>query len=214
MRSFMATLLVAVAALAAHPEPGLAKGIPNATLSTVTKPMVACPAGDLMFTTILHNLVDLPCDFADVVISFEDCPSVHFPPVVGDEGYQVTLDPGTQALQTLQKVSDVSGEADFAIRAGGGCPGSTVRIYGNGVLVAIRALASPDQDGNLGVGPEDVALATAKLGTSDPTADFNGDGTVTNADLDILRAHLGHHAPGMATPVASHTWGTLKLLYR
>jgi len=130
---------------------------------------------------------------------------------MGDEGYIVWYPPNT-TTPYLKKTTGVNGEADFAIRVGGTCPAEAVKIYGNGALVALRSLASPDQDGNLSVGPEDVAVATAKLGTSDPTADFDGDGVVTTADVDILRAHLGHHAPGMAVPVAPRTWGTLKLL--
>ena len=29
-----------------------------------------------------------------------------------------------------------------------------------------------------------------------------------------LRSHLGHYAPGRATPVASPSWGAIKLLYQ
>jgi len=64
------------------------------------------------------------------------------------------------------------------------------------------------------VSAEDHALADAKVGSTDPTADFDGDGTVTAADLDILSAHLGHHATETSTPVKPMSWGTIKLLYR
>jgi hypothetical protein len=213
MRSRTIAILLALTAFAPCARPVSASGVPLASLSFVTQPMVACPAGDVVLTTIMRNAANNPIPLADVVVSFEGCPSIQLPPVLGDEGYTVV--PGTGTVgPVLRGTGDQNGEKDFAIRAGGGCPASAVRVYGNGNLVALRSLASPDQDGNLSVGPEDVAIATAKLGSSDPTADFDGDGAVTQADVAILRTHLGHHAPGMATPVASRTWGTLKLLYR
>jgi hypothetical protein len=210
MRSITAVCapLLALAFAVPHAH---AAGIPSPSQSFVTRPMVACPAGDVGFTTIMRTLLNNPISNADVTV--EMCSSVTIPTVMGDEGYDVAFFPNT-TTPYLKKMTGVNGEADFAIRAGGACPDQGVKIYGNGQIVALRALASPDQDGNLSVGPEDVAIANAKLGTSDPTADFDGDGTVTAADLAILSAHLGHHAPGMATPVASRTWGTLKLLYR
>jgi len=214
MRSCTVVVLLALAASVLPAGTVRASGIPSAPWCFITRPMIACPAGDLVFTTIMHNAVNNPIPVCDVIVSLGGCPSVHLPPALGDEGYDVVPDPLTPTLQALRKTADLNGEADFAIRAGGTCPASTVRIYGNGVLVAFRSLASPDQDGNLSVGPDDEALATAKLGTADPTADFDGDGVVTAADLGILDMHLGHHAPGMATPVASRSWGTLKLLYR
>ena len=207
MRSLMVVCL-AVTAVTAIPDGTARAKMPYPPFCTITQPMIACPAGDIPFTTIFHNLMDQPCNYVWVAVSFE-CPSIRFPPPMGDEGYQVTSDPAVISGQ-----GDVNGEMTFAIRAGGTCPASAVKIYGDGVLVAMRALASPDQDGNFGVGVDDLVIAQSKLGTADPTADFDGDGTVTATDLDFLRAHLGHHAPGMATPVASRSWGTLKLTYR
>jgi hypothetical protein len=37
---------------------------------------------------------------------------------------------------------------------------------------------------------------------------------VTQADLDRLSVHLGHHWQGGATPARAGTWGALKTLYR
>ena len=217
MRSLIVACLSSLAASVLGLLPigtAVASRIPSPPLCTVPSPIVACPAGDVVYATIMRLIDNNPIAQPDVTISVENCSSIQVPPVIGDEGYQVVFVPNTQTPQSFQKTGNVNGETDFAIRAGGTCPASTVKIYGDGVLVALRALASFDQDGNLSVGPEDVAIATAKLGSSDPTADFDGDGTVTAADISILRAHLGHHAPGMATPVASRTWGTLKITYR
>jgi hypothetical protein len=212
MRSLIVACLVVTAGMVVPDRTAHAK-IPSAALSTITRPMVACPAGDVSFTTVMHNVLDLPCSYVWTVVEFNGCTSVQLPPARGDEGYDVVLPP-VNPWPALLAQGDVEGAKTFALRAGGVCPASTVRIYGDGVLVAQRALASPDQDGNFGVGVDDLVLAQAKLGTADPTADFDGDGTVTVADLDILRAHFGHHAPGMVTPAASRSWGTLKLTYR
>jgi hypothetical protein len=207
MRSHIVVGLLAVAA-AALPDRFASAKVPYPPFCTVTQPMIACPAGDIPFTTIFHNALDQPCNYVWVSVSFENCPTVRFPPVLGDEGYLMYAGP------VIGGQGDFDGALTLHIRAGGTCAASTVRVYGDGMMVAQRALASPDQDGNYGVGVDDLAAAQAKLGSADPTADFDGDGAVTEADLDILRAHLGHHAPGMATPVASRSWGTLKLTYR
>ena len=87
----------------------------------------------------------------------------------------------------------------------------------SGVVLATRStLISPDQNGDLIVDEADVALAAGKLSTSDPTADFDFDGTVTNADLAILEEHLGHQDPLHAAPTPTQplTWGRVKSLYR
>lgn len=180
-------------------------GVPNAANSYVSAPVVFCPAGDAVLSMIIRKIVPVPN--AEVVLEFH-CPGIQFPPVLGNEGY-VFMTPTVIVQNT-----DGLGRVGFAIRAGGTCPAGGMAIYANSVPFGTRAVASPDQDGNLGVGANDLALAEAKLGNADPTADFDGDGTVTSADLDILRAHLGHHAPGMATPVSSRSWGAIKLLYQ
>jgi len=180
-------------------------GPPLLSQSWVDPQIVACPAGESSFVVVAMRFG--PVRNCHIILDFTPCGGAQFPPPDGSEGYY-----WQDRLANIFTGSD--GRAEFRLRVGGTCPTGSVQVYADAMPFGVRALASPDQDGNLGVGPEDVAIATSKLGTSDPTADFDGDGTVTSADLDILRAHLGHHAPGMATPVASRTWGTLKLLYR
>jgi hypothetical protein len=206
MRSLIVVGLLAVAAAtlpvrvanAAPPYP------PNCFVS---RPLIACPAGDLTSTFILRTAINVPEAYADVSLSFENCPSVRFPTPIGDESYVL-------AAGMLIATTNMEGRLELGMRAGGGCPADAVPVYGSGVLIARRALASPDQDGNLGVTAGDVALAESKLGSADPTADFDGDGTVSSLDIQLVRAHLGHVAPGPPVPVASRTWGTLKLTYR
>ncbi len=110
--------------------------------------------------------------------------------------------------------SDLEGRAAFTVRGGGTCAGGTVDIRADGVPFGSRALASPDQNGDLAVDGADFVLAAGKPGTTDPTADFDCDGVVTTADLDILAGHSGHHALGIAIPIVAGSWGTLKLRYR
>jgi hypothetical protein len=101
--------------------------------------------------------------------------------------------------------------------SGGGCGAGVSLPVGNShdaVILATRTtFLSPDQDGNLIVDGADMALIEAKLGTHDPTADFDFDGTVTEADRNIAQAHYGHLASGSG-PVAVRrgTWGRLKSL--
>jgi hypothetical protein len=65
------------------------------------------------------------------------------------------------------------------------------------VPIAYRySWASPDQDGDLIVSASDMEAIRQKIGTADRTADFDGDGVVTSADLAIAESHLGHSAPG------------------
>lgn len=112
-------------------------------------------------------------------------------------------------------VTDGSGELVLPIRMGGTC--DRVMTYANSgtgdVLMAQKVLASPDQDADLLVNGVDLTIAMAKIGSADLTADFDCDRSVTDADMDFLRAHLDHLCP-LPTPVRRGSWGTLKIRYR
>src|SRR5262249_23270278 len=108
------------------------------------------------------------------------------------------------------------GVTRFPLRAGGTCAQARIMTGWDaqgGLLLAYRPVASFDQNGDMVVDDADMALIAAKVGTADPTADFNCHGQVTQADVEIARAHLGHAA---ATPTAVHSpsWGTIKTIYR
>lgn len=213
MRSFTVVALLALAAILLPCQMATA-GVPTPATCFVSTPVIVCPAGDSVLTVIVRRWINVLPN-AQVVLEFYGCPDVQFPPALGDEGYEIWSPyPAQPELRNLVMTANGFGQADFTIRAGGTCPAGGLTVYANSVPLASRAVASPDQDGNFGVGVSDVALAESKLGSADPTADFDGDGVVTSADLDILRGHLGHYAPGMATPVATRSWGTVKLLYR
>jgi hypothetical protein len=84
-------------------------------------------------------------------------------------------------------------------------------VEGDGVLLAyVKRVASFDQTGDLKVDAGDLALVQSKIGTPDPTADFDGDGEVTAADLAIAEGHVGH-TPSDAVGVPMPGIGTLAL---
>jgi hypothetical protein len=201
MRSRTIAILLALAALVPHARPASAK-IPNAALSFVTRPMIACPAGEVVFTTIMRDVMNNPLPLEDVMVSFEDCPSVRLPLVLGDEGYTVVFGPGQPPAVALQAYADFNGEKDFAIRAGGTCPASTVKIYGDGVLVALRSLASPDQDGDLTVGPADEALRPPSSAPAIPPPTSTA--TARDGSRPQISAPISAITRRMVTPVASH----------
>jgi hypothetical protein len=169
--------------------------------------LVLCPAGDLQFHVVVRDLGSTPVPNSFVILDFSACPTFAHcaslpPPLIVNE-----------AARTIGSLTDASGALTLAIPMGGICPGSGVRVFADGVLLATRSLASPDRDGNLSVDAADQAAIQALVGTSDPTADFNCDGTVTAADVDVVNQHLGH-ACVIPTPARPRSWGGFKLIYR
>jgi hypothetical protein len=75
-------------------------------------------------------------------------------------------------------------------------------------------VASPDQNADLLVADADVAIASGLLGSHDPRADFDGDGTVTEADIAWLTDLHGGHSCDNVVPARTTTWGLVKILYR
>ena len=207
MRALASVTLLGLAASLLPAPMATAGPWPSEFYSSIPAPMTACPAGDMVYSITMHDWANRPLTYTMVVLEFDRCPPFRLAPAPGDEGYWLDF-------SAVADTTDGAARVDFAIRGGGTCPAGGVRIRANGVGVATRALASPDQDGDLVVSAADRALASTKLGSADPTADFDRDGAVTAADLDALSAHLGHHAPGVTTPVRPTTWGTIKLLYR
>ncbi len=139
------------------------------------------------------------------------CPA--FPPCPGGPGSPIPAYVVDVPNRRITQNADQHGIAEFSIRMGGTCPDSLVGVYADGVPLAVRALVSPDQSGDLIVDSTDLALLQAKVGTTDLTGDFDGDGIVTAADVALLQAHMGHSC-GVATPTVPRTWGRLQLLYR
>src|SRR5262245_5345641 len=191
MRRFLRTAALAAcvaAACLAAPEPARA-GFPFTEESWVDPCIVVCPAGDSSFTVFARRNGEWSGD--PIWIDFCDCPGVVFAPTDGSEPYSVENCNVVRGFPV-----NLTPLFEFPLKAGGVCSGATITISlfipDNFVRTAV---ASFDQNGDLYVDGADVAIAQGKLGTSDPTADFNWDGAVTSADLTIQQQHMGHGEP-------------------
>jgi hypothetical protein len=206
IRALLPALLLALAA------PAVA-GVPAPPpISTVPSCLVACPMGDIPFEVTVRDLANNPVVGATVVIDFSSCPGAHlceFPPP-----------PYNQNLVTRQvsAVTDATGKVTFPLQVGGTCASNAVRLYADGVQLAAYGLASPDQNGDgvtanlLNTG--DVPIFDAKVGTSDPTADFDCDGDVDADDQIVFNYHSAQSCEGWIDPVRRSSWGRVKSIYR
>ena len=160
--------------------------LPNSSNCYFDKCIVSCPAGDSVYTVVVHDVLNVPVPNSDVVIDFSFCGSVVL--AESDPPGQYLLGPGT-VLRTTNSL----GRADFPLASGGTCAPGPIKVYASGQLLGSRRfVASFDQDGDLAVTEADLALVQAKVGTSDLTADFDCDSAVTSNDYDIAITHLGH----------------------
>lgn len=184
--------------------------------STVDSALAVCPAGDIVFRVAARIAPDvLAFRVWWVEVDITDCAALRLGDLPGTPGLSIVAYSGRRFLH--QECSPF-GLAEFRVPAGGVATGQTLRVIEghDGIVLATRTtLISPDQNGDLRVDLADVAVASSKLGTADPTADFDFDGDVDGSDMAILDTHLGHvDYTGQPTPVARHTWGALKLARR
>jgi hypothetical protein len=162
--------------------------------------VVVCPAGDSVFHVQAMGFTG-PYPNGVIEVNLCSCPSVHLAPLRPADLY--TIVDGCR----LQIQSDAQGVADFRIRAGGvfSDPDAGIRVTSNGGYLGGRRLViSPDQDGNLIVDEQDLAIIKSKIGTTDLTADLDEDGAVTANDVEVAGTHLGH---GVNTVLAVPTAG-------
>jgi hypothetical protein len=187
--------LAALSPRIAHPD---ALAVPSAATSTVPANLVLCPVGHISFTVVVRDVASVPIPNSTVVVDFCSAP---------------TVDICSTTVCTFSGVTNATGTVVLNITAGGTTAAAVVNIRADGVLLAQRAVASTDQNGDLVVNAADVTAIDALLGTTDKRGDLDGDGVVTAADVAILQAHLNHACGG---PVHSHgaTWGVLKIGYR
>ena len=187
----------------------VAAGPPSAANSYVAPRLVSCPAGDSTFIVVTRDIADNPWYDGLITVHFCRCPGYHLS-LAGSHPY--TINPDQCSISMLP---DAQGESRFPIAGGGICPGDTVWVDGGHVILRpFPVVVSLDQNGDLKVDSADLALVDSKIGTLDLSADFDGDGVVTAADVQIARAHLGHAAPDAATPAVLASWGQLKIRYR
>jgi hypothetical protein len=191
-----------------------AAAVPSVANSTVPPCLVACPFGDIPFDVVVRDLANNPVANSSVVIDFSECPAAFICTAPGSQP-----DPYTVNLpaRTIQLFSNASGLAHFPLRVGGGCGANTVRVFADGVLLGQRALASPDQDGDgftSNILNNDFAIFTAKLGTSDPTADLDCDSDVDADDQQIFFTHASKTCQGFVDAAHRSSWGHVKSHYR
>jgi len=198
------TLAVPIASLSAGEGNA---GVPDPANSEADPCLVVCPAGDVVFRVAVHDFNNVPIEHSSVVIDFCDCPITLCP--------ESLTDPYSRSKCYIYRLTDSQGRADFPIRAGGVCNNPGARVFADGVFLGARNVVSPDQDGNLKVEPADLAIVNGKVGSSDPTADFDCDANVSNADAQFVVVHTQHLCPPPdPTPATPRTWGQLKTIYR
>ena len=181
-------------------------GVPTPQTCTLDPRLVLCPAGDLAFHVIVRRG---PITVANSTVELDLFTSTGW--TVCSSGQPPGI--GWLSPYSFVVLTGLDGVATIALKAGGVTTDSTVMIRADGVPLARRFLASPDQNGDLVVNAADEAILLAKLGTHDLSADFDGDGVVTEADHAILRAHFGH-ACEMPTTAPRAAWGEIKVRYR
>jgi hypothetical protein len=183
-------------------------GIP-APPNSIVPCLAACPSADIANVIEVRDFANNPVAGAFVVVDFSGCPGFHHCPVDSSESYAWNA-----ASRMATRFTDPSGRAMFNFHGGGVCPGSALRVFADGILLATRALVNPDQDGDGIVSGPDKTILLAKVGSTDPTADVNCDGLVTAAEVSGLYAqHVGHSC-ALPTATGPRSWGQLKILYR
>jgi len=203
---FVATALLGAVLLCTSSV--VAAGIPSPANSTVPPCLVVCPAGDVDFTVVVRDIANYPIVGCDVMLDFSACPSFHVCPdccqnvIIDWQNHRATV------------VSDINGAARFPLKMGGVCTGATVRVYACMVMLGQVPMASPDQDGDLDVDDSDAAHVSSLIGSHDPGADFDCDGTVTQADKDWLWIYHGGHSCAGIVPARTPSWGSVKVIYR
>lgn len=199
-----------VAACAFAPLPARA-GVPSAANSTLPSCIKASPDGSAIDVFVVRDLAHVPINNSLVVLDYSDCPTfVPCPQGAGSPPDDYVVDLPTHTIRTF---TNGSGQAVFYLRAGGGCFVYPIRIYADGVFLGSRRASSTDQNGDLAVNATDVAILTAKVGTTDLTGDLDCDGVVNSYDLSIQNYSLGAECLG-PTPARPSTWGRVKLIYR
>mgnify|MGYP001390767237 FL=1 len=209
MRTLFSTLVAVT--LSAVPS---AAAVPSPSNSSLPACMALCPFGDMPFTVVVRDFANNPILGSTVVLDFSICPQAFLCPSGFGTPYPYVVD---LTSRTLRAVTDAGGSITFPAHVGGTGPPGSVRVFADGVMLRTYALASPDQDGDGFVvsiiGADDPTFA-AKLGTSDPTADFDCDGDVDFDDQSIFGFHHSQSCDAYVDAVRPSTWGALKLHYR
>lgn len=185
-------------------------GVPSPVNSTLPDCLVFCPLGDMPVTVVVRDIANNPVASSSVVFDFSECPAAFVCPTGPSDPYLYT-----PANRTIRAFTNAIGSVVFPARVGG--VGGIVRVYADGVMLHSYTLASPDQDGNgmvVGVIGLDDPIFIPKLGSADPTADFDCSGVVNFDDEQIFYFHHSHACGGYVDPARRSSWGAVKLHYR
>lgn len=211
MNRFATTLLLALACAAAPAV--AAAAVPSPVNSTTPACFAPCPMGDIAFTVVVRDLANNPVGGSTVVFDFSNCANAFLCDPLPTDDYVTDL-----VGRTIRAVTNAAGSVTIHPRVGGTGPLGCLRLFADGVQLNAYALASVDQSGNgmcVSIIDPDDAIFAAKLGSLDPTADFDCSGGVVDAtDQQIFFAHHGHSCLGFVDPTKRGTWGSLKLHYR
>ena len=212
MRRLATSLFVTAVVLISTSTMAVA-AVPSPANSTPPPCLAPCPMGDVALTVVVRDFANNPQPGSNVVFSFANCPNAFLCPQRPNDDYTVDL-----TLRTIRATTDASGSVTIHPRVGGTGPAGSVGLFADGVLLRSYALASPDQDGNgvcVSIIGNDDPIFAAKLGTADPTADFDcSGGLVDAADQSYFFAHHSHSCDGFVDAAKRGSWGELKLHYR
>jgi hypothetical protein len=184
-------------------------GIPSPMNCTFPYLLPSCPAGDVQFEVVVRDIGNWAVVGSHVMLTFPACPGVVF---CDDCCPGLTFD---QQARTVTAVTDANGVAAFSLKMGGLCPTDYVEVRADGYFLGSATVGlSTDRDGNLQVDATDAAMVRALIGSADWSADLDGDGEVTEADVSWLTDLHGGHSCAGVVPTRTTTWGSVKLLYR
>src|SRR5262245_55430119 len=119
--------------------------VPSPANSSVQSCLTACPLGDSPFVVVVRDLANNPISGSTVAIDFVNCSAAYICEGPGFVPDSITIDPTNRNLRVTTLANGI---AYFPLRVGGVCAAGTVRVFADGVLLAQRALASPDQNGD------------------------------------------------------------------
>jgi hypothetical protein len=184
-------------------------GVPSASNSTVPRCLEVCPYGDISFDVVVRDIANNPVNASSVEIDLPTCAAFHLCPNQGDPNLAISTSP-----LRATKLTSATGQVSFHLHAGGVCPGTTVKVFADGVLLALPPLSSPDQDGDLDVTGADMLTVQAKTTLPfDATADLTCDGVVDANDVNAAFTHYAHTCDAVV-PTHNPSWGGVKIYYR
>ncbi len=185
--------------------------VPDPRFCSADARIVASPDGATPFRVTLRDAANQPLVGMVAILDFTASPGVS---LCG------TADPDHDGRLTA--VTNASGVAEFAVRAGGAST-APVRVGTAMFDVTTTTFTSLDLDADFDVDADDRAALVALFGTSGPTGDYNGDATVDAADQGLLDAGFGGVCGGEPPPPPppppppaepQFSWGGVKAIYR